>query len=57
MAEKLMNMNLAWKRPVSRMYEFNRQVGENYYSHMTSYLDQKSAAAHKVDFPGALTYR
>ncbi len=30
-----------WKRPVSRTYHYNFQVGENYYHPMTSYLDSK----------------
>ena len=47
----------AWKRPVSRSYEFNLQVGENYYKHLTNYLDTKTSTLTKVDLPGALTYR
>merc|ERR1712141_216883 len=46
----------AWKRPVSRSYEFNLQVGENYYKHLTNYLDTKTSTLTKVDLPGALTY-
>ena len=46
----------AWKRPVSRSYEFNLQVGENYYKHLTTYLDQKSTG-YAVELPGALSYR
>ena len=56
MAEKY-NLNMAWKRPVSRMYEINRQLGENYYTHLTTYLDQKSVTGVKPDIPGALTMR
>ena len=44
----------AWKRPVSRSYEFNLQVGENYYKHLTTYLDQKSTG-YAVELPGALS--
>merc|ERR1711976_297775 len=54
MSEKY-NLNMAWKRPVSRMYEFNSQRGENYYTHLTTYIDQKSATGIKPDIPGALT--
>ena len=56
MAEKY-NLNMAWKRPISRMYEFNRQLGENYYMHLTTYLDQKEVTGMKPDAPGALTMR
>ena len=55
MADKY-NLNLAWKRPVSRMYEFNRQLGENYYQHLTTYIDQKEIGVYQ-DPPGALTMR
>ena len=45
----------AWKRPVSRSYEFNLQVGENYYRHFTDYLDVKNSYG-VAEIPGALTY-
>jgi len=44
----------SWNRPTSRTYEFNLQLGENYYSPQTLYLDQKSLGQ-IVDPPGALT--
>ena len=31
----------AWKRPVSRIYHYNLEVGENYYNPMTAYIDNK----------------
>ena len=34
-----------------------RQLGENYYTHLTTYIDQKSATGIKPDIPGALTMR
>merc|ERR1712064_199790 len=52
MAEKY-TLN-AWKRPISRSYEFNMQLAENYYSPLTSYLDQKSSLG-VAEPPGALT--
>ena len=56
MSEKF-NLNLAWKRPISRMYEINRQYGENYYAHLTNYLDQKLLTGTKPEHPGALCMR
>merc|ERR1712133_50657 len=44
--------NLHWKRPVSRIYHYNLEVGENYYQPMTSYLDAKTTS----DTPGALSF-
>ena len=46
----------SWNRPTSRTYEFNLQLGENYYSPQTLYLDQKNLGQ-IVDPPGALTMR
>ena len=61
MAEKYLRESekLAWKRPISRTYEFNLQLGENYYSPQTLYLDQKAYAGHGqiIEPPGALTMR
>eukprot|EP00095_Tigriopus_kingsejongensis_P004588 maker-scaffold715_size107919-snap-gene-0.19 protein:Tk04588 transcript:maker-scaffold715_size107919-snap-gene-0.19-mRNA-1 annotation:"hypothetical protein" len=48
----------AWTRPVTRMYSYNFQVGENYYYPMTSYLDTKYTDIHaQMDVPGALSFR
>ena len=44
---------LAWKRPISRIYPYNLDVGENYYIPMTTYLDNKA----QLETPGALTFR
>ena len=44
---------IAWKRPISRIYPYNLEVGENYYIPMTTYLDNKVA----LETPGALTFR
>ena len=44
---------LAWKRPISRSYLYNLDVGENYYMPMTTYLDNKK----QLDTPGALCFR
>ena len=43
----------AWKRPISRIYLYNLDVGENYYMPMTTYLDNKAS----LDSPGALSFR
>ena len=56
MSQKL-NLDLAWKRPVSRLYHYNLDVGENYYNPMTAYLDEKYATSAKVETPGALSFR
>ena len=45
--------NLAWKRPITRIYPYNLDVGENYYMPMTTYLDNKTS----LDIPGALSFR
>ena len=47
------NSNAAWKRPVSRIYHYNLEVGENYYNPMTAYIDNKLTA----EAPGALSFR
>ena len=52
-----MEINMAWKRPVSRLYHYNLDVGENYYNPMTAYLDEKYSTPHKVETPGALSFR
>jgi len=43
-----------WKRPVARMYSYNLDVGEHYYSPMTSYLDVERQT--RGETPGALTF-
>ena len=43
----------AWKRPISRIYTYNLNVGENYYTPMTTYLDNKAG----LETPGALSFR
>ena len=45
--------NHAWKRPITRIYPYNLDVGENYYMPMTTYLDNKTS----LDIPGALSFR
>merc|ERR1711863_187904 len=44
--------NHAWKRPITRIYPYNLDVGENYYMPMTTYLDNKK----QLDTPGALCF-
>ena len=43
-----------WKRPSTRMYSYNLDLGEHYYSPMTSYLDTDRAT--RGETPGALTF-
>ena len=43
-----------WNRPVTRMYSYNLDVGEHYYSPMTSYLEAERGT--RGETPGALTY-
>jgi hypothetical protein len=43
-----------WKRPATRMYSYNLDLGEHYYSPMTSYLDTERAT--RGETPGALTF-
>jgi hypothetical protein len=43
-----------WRRPESRIYKYNLDVGEHYYSPMTSYLEQERGS--RGEAPGALTY-
>lgn len=43
-----------WRKPVSRMYSYNLDLGEHYYSPMTSYLETERGT--RGDTPGALTF-
>merc|ERR1712241_579549 len=43
-----------WRRPVSRTYMYNLDVGEHYYSPMTSYLEAERGT--RGETPGALTF-
>jgi len=43
-----------WKRPVNRTYMYNLDVGEHYYSPMTSYLESERGT--RGETPGAMTY-
>jgi hypothetical protein len=43
-----------WRKPVTRMYSYNLDLGEHYYSPMTSYLDQERGT--RGETPGALTF-
>jgi hypothetical protein len=43
-----------WRRPVSRTYGYNLEVGEHYYSPMTTYLEAERGS--RGETPGALTY-
>ena len=43
-----------WKRPVSRTYMYNLDVGEHYYSPLTTYLDAERGT--RGETPGALTF-
>ena len=43
-----------WTRPTSRTYMYNLDVGEHYYSPMTSYLSTERGS--RGETPGALTF-
>jgi len=43
-----------WKRPATRMYSYNLDLGEHYYSPMTTYLDTERGT--RGETPGALTF-
>ena len=43
-----------WRRPVTRMYSYNLDVGENYYKPMSNYLDRNSSVERtaRAETPG-----
>ena len=43
-----------WKRPVSRTYGYNLDVGQHYYSHHTDYLDSERGS--RGEAPGKLWF-
>jgi len=43
-----------WRRPVSRTYMYNLDVGEHYYHPMTNYLEAERGT--RGETPGALTF-
>lgn len=43
-----------WRKPVTRMYSYNLDLGEHYYSPMTSYLEPERGT--RGETPGALTF-
>merc|ERR1712083_791652 len=43
-----------WRRPTSRTYMYNLDVGEHYYHPMTSYLESERGT--RGETPGALTF-
>jgi len=45
-----------WRRPVTRMYSYNLDVGENYYKPMSNYLDRNSSVERtaRAETPGCL---
>jgi len=43
-----------WRRPVARVYSYNLDLGENYYSPMKDYV--ASERRERGETPGALTY-
>jgi len=47
-----------WRRPVTRMYSYNLDVGENYYKPMSNYLDRNSSVERtaRAETPGAMTF-
>jgi len=47
-----------WRRPVTRMYSYNLDVGENYYKPLSNYLDRNSSVERtaRAETPGAMTF-
>merc|ERR1711970_510579 len=43
-----------WRRPIARVYSYNLDLGETYYSPMKDYLDKDRRE--RGETPGALTY-
>ena len=44
-----------WKRPPTRVYDYNYDVGQHYYKPMLNHLDKKGSGA-SVDPPGPTTF-
>ena len=49
--------NIFCTKLILKLFLSYRQLGENYYTHLTTYIDQKSLTGIKPDIPGALTMR
>jgi len=45
-----------WRRPVARVYSYNLDLGENYYSPMKEYVEKKPSEGASLELPGALAY-
>ena len=43
-----------WRRPIARVYSYNLDLGETYYSPMKDYLEKERRE--RGETPGALTY-
>ena len=43
-----------WRRPIARVYSYNLDLGETYYSPMRDYLEKERSV--RGETPGALTY-
>ena len=43
-----------WRRPIARVYSYNLDLGETYYSPMKDYLEK--GRRERGETPGALTY-
>merc|ERR1712002_906513 len=48
---QLLKMPGYWRRPIARVYSYNLDLGETYYSPMKDYLERE-----RGETPGALTY-
>lgn len=44
-----------WKRPPTKVYDYNYDVGQHYYQPMIRHLDKKSAGV-SSDSPGPKTF-
>jgi len=48
--------NSKWKRPPTKVYGYNYDVGEHYYKPMTRYLESKDAGSSTAEPPKAMTF-
>ena len=45
-----------WRRPIGRMYNYNLDLGENYYGHVMDHVSSNTDRWARGATPGALSY-
>ena len=45
-----------WRRPIGRMYNYNLDLGENYYGHVMDHVSSNTDRRARGETPGALSY-